>query len=276
MLINWKKREPNLGVFMDKIKKDRLKWFLDFINMDLGTLSPGEVVKVSTEISLIVHGESHYAYTGIMTKEWAYKALHEWLLSEGKKMLNLESCQQRLSDYLTNMFNVIDEASKPIYTADTKTGEISVDINTGEKKIFSEHGFYGRQILEFIDTQVRIEATFNLPSDLETIGDRIINTIYKAGSHQDTLLIHFIQALNGISIGAIRKCPECGNWFLHVSKRVKRFCSNKCAAKKVSRERRERIKKEDIEAYNQELKNGAKRARKSYEKKVKRKIHKAK
>ena len=261
---------------MDKIKKGRLEWFFDFINMDLSTLSPGDVVKVSTEISLILHSESLDKFMGPLKKERTYKALHEWLLSEGKEILNLESCQQRLSDYLTNMFNVIDEASKPIYSADTKTGEISVDINTGEKKIFSEHGFYGRQILEFIDTQVRIEATFNLPSDLDTIGDRIINTIYKAGSHQDTLLIHFIQALNGTLIGAIRKCPECGNWFLHVSKRVKRFCSNKCAAKKVSRERRERIKREGIEAYNQELKNGAKRARKSYEKKVKRKIPMAK
>lgn len=259
---------------MDKINKGRLDWFLDFINMDLGTLSPGDVVKVSTEISLILLGKSLDDSTGPIT-EWAYKLLHEWQLSEdkgkgkgkGKGRLNLESCQERLSDYLTNMFNVIDKATKPIY---------SVEINTGEKKKFFENGFSDRQILGFIDTQVRIEATFNLPSDLEAIGDRIINTVYKTGSHQDTLLIHFIQALNGIPLGAIRKCTECGNWFLHVSKRVKLFCSNKCAAKKVSRERRERLKKESSEAYNQELKNGAKRARKSYEKKVRGKTPKAK
>jgi hypothetical protein len=48
----------------------------------------------------------------------------------------------------------------------------------------------------------------------------------------------------------------------------KEFCTNKCAARKASRDRRERIKKDD-KKWEKEKKKGADRARKSYVKSIK-------
>jgi DNA-directed RNA polymerase subunit RPC12/RpoP len=48
----------------------------------------------------------------------------------------------------------------------------------------------------------------------------------------------FFNALDGISIDAIKNCQECGKYFLHLSKKPKYFCSPKCTSRAISRKRR--------------------------------------
>ncbi|MBC8316514.1 MAG: hypothetical protein H8E41_01315 [Desulfobulbaceae bacterium] len=78
----------------------------------------------------------------------------------------------------------------------------------------------------------------------------------------------FFQAADGLSVDALRTCPECNHYFIHISKKQKTYCSNLCAAKAGSRQKRADLKSEKGEAYECELREGAKRARKSYVKKA--------
>ncbi|MFH1952214.1 MAG: hypothetical protein ABIL06_11430, partial [Pseudomonadota bacterium] len=90
----------------------------------------------------------------------------------------------------------------------------------------------------------------------------------KADTDDESLLLRFLTALDGFKISSLRQCPECDRYFLHTSKRIKEFCSNKCAARKANRDARARIREEDPKRYEVELKKGASRARASYKKRV--------
>ncbi|MFC1534389.1 hypothetical protein ACFL7M_13590 [Thermodesulfobacteriota bacterium] len=90
----------------------------------------------------------------------------------------------------------------------------------------------------------------------------------------EMLLMIFYRVLNGVQIGCLRECKECTKWFLHVTKRERIYCSNRCAARKANRDRRSRLKKTKPKEYGKELESNADRARKSYEKKI-RSIHPA-
>lgn len=50
----------------------------------------------------------------------------------------------------------------------------------------------------------------------------------------------FYISANGLPQYAIAPCKECGKYFLHLSKKVKYFCSPRCASRNLSRKRRER------------------------------------
>ena len=118
----------------------------------------------------------------------------------------------------------------------------------------------------------RINISFTLfPNIKLSSKDEVTRVItWCNGETEDIVAFHFIRSLDGIKRDIFYSCPECDNWFIHTSKREKIFCSNKCAARKVSRERRAKLKANDKKdgKYSAILKKGAERARKSYEKKV--------
>ena len=105
--------------------------------------------------------------------------------------------------------------------------------------------------------------------------ERKLHVTFSTKIDEDSLLLRFCQSLEGIPIGAFRTCPECGKLFLHLSKKKKIFCNNKCAARSASKARREHIKKTDPEAHEKMNADGAKRSRKSYVKRQKKKNPKA-
>ena len=61
-------------------------------------------------------------------------------------------------------------------------------------------------------------------------------------------------------------CKVCGNI---LTGQQRKFCSNKCASRNKVRDTRKKEKEKDTKGYKDELKAGAVRARKSYEKKIK-------
>lgn len=50
----------------------------------------------------------------------------------------------------------------------------------------------------------------------------------------------FYISANGLPQNAIAPCKECSKYFLHLSKKVKYFCSPRCASRNLSRKRREK------------------------------------
>jgi len=66
----------------------------------------------------------------------------------------------------------------------------------------------------------------------------------------------------------IKKCEECGKLFIHVSRKVKIYCSSKCSFKHLSRKRRVELKQHPRK-YKAFLKTQREKMRKIYEEKKK-------
>jgi hypothetical protein len=84
-----------------------------------------------------------------------------------------------------------------------------------------------------------------------------------------TLLNIFIMEIQQAFLGFFKKCIECGNWYIHRSKRKRLFCTPQCAMRKANRDKRKSIKDQDPDKYKIELAAGRKRAKKSYRKRTK-------
>ena len=84
----------------------------------------------------------------------------------------------------------------------------------------------------------------------------------------DTLTNTVAILIERLSPDCIKKCEECGKHFIHVSKKVKKYCSSKCSFKHLSRKRREELKKHPRK-YNAFLKSQRGKMRKIYEEKKK-------
>jgi hypothetical protein len=78
----------------------------------------------------------------------------------------------------------------------------------------------------------------------------------------------FLKLLEGVPLQSFKWCPECGQMFIHATKRKRLYCSNLCAARRGGREHRSRLKIQRPKVYQKQKREGAARARKSYEKKI--------
>lgn len=84
----------------------------------------------------------------------------------------------------------------------------------------------------------------------------------------DLLKNDFADLIDGLPPDCIKKCGECGKLFVHISKKVKIYCSPKCSFKYLSRKRREELKKHPRK-YKAFLKTQKEKMRKIYEEKKK-------
>lgn len=57
------------------------------------------------------------------------------------------------------------------------------------------------------------------------------------------LLIGFLKIINGLPADAFRFCESCKRWYFHLSKKNRKYCSEKCTKKMQARRRRSKEKK---------------------------------
>jgi len=259
-----------------------LKWFLDFINADLSTLTPGERMKLTTDSITIIDGLGSLLFNGqkqlknlLPSQRWYVNKSMEEILIEWREGEYLEDCQVHLKEFFKNMMQ--------------KLKDVRDQVNEGRKRIPDLENFFcfGKHSIEKFN--MRIETPFLEWEDKKREGDDVTAHIseesllkapilvsYKAPKNEDTLLFYFCQTLMGLPLGALRICEDikCDNWYAVSNKRERKFCSQKCGMRSANRERRERIKNEYPEKYERELNKGKKRAKKSYEKKLREKLGK--
>ena len=252
----------------DRSELGRLRWFLDFLNTDLENLAMGDRLKwIAETLTVLEYGRHDIANRPLPNnivppQRWNDAPPLEDRIQEWTKGRQLNECQ----DYLGEFFKGMMESIKGVLDRKGEWKEA--------KRL--ENYFCFAQIENPIKARLEtplIEPEFKTENEGKRISYRIKRELLKettivfstkASSDKDTLLFHFCRALEGTPMGALRQCPECGRYFLHVSKREKEYCSNRCAARKGTRDNRRRMKEDDPEAYKEELKKGTKRARKSY------------
>jgi hypothetical protein len=248
---------------------DRMKWFLDFINLKIEDLADSDRLKWATEILYMLEfGEPHISLRNsplTETEAWDEK-ISEW--SAGKK---LKRGQKIITDFLHEVFvnieKVAEQKNEWIPLEEFEFGNNLFEFETTVKVIIQapvDSGFKMK-----IENETEPNEQWFFRTDRKKLFQEPLYLSLISQNWEDSLKVVFLQSLEGLSNTFFRKCPECGKWFLHTTKKEKIYCTNKCATRKLSRDRRNKLK-QDKEKYKDELKKGADRARRSYVKRVKR------
>jgi hypothetical protein len=227
---------------------DLVRWFLNFLNLDLENLPQGDLAKVAIELDGALKGEVYRKekYGGrhfIVGNFWDKLAA-----KDGEEMKKI---QQSLNSFLGSIKENYDRVKNSLGLR-----------------------FYDYDEVKSLCTLVKIEFTLTVKGrfdiglagwggeeedSVSTYGfaeeyfdDATCRLIISSDNLQNTTKFQFLKAFDGLPWKALRKCPICENWFLHLSKRKKEVCSNKCAALKLSRKKWEEIKA-DQDRYQKEL-----------------------
>jgi len=246
---------------MDKSKSNTLKWFIDFMNVDVKKLPYPERMKLSAEIQGRLHPRE--SYDEIRPE-----------IAEQLTQMKVEEIRS-FQDHLQNFFGFMKKRLDDVLTSGDGIWRSDDDIeffpwlNSYEVPIKINFNVAGIQYDNRKKKTGQGDEKYFFRTQIETLNNAKIQLEFSADSDEQALLFSFIMLLEDLPITAFSECAECGKWFINARKGIKLYCSNNCAARKGNRDRRARMKKEDPEGYKKELDKNAQRARSSYERKTK-------
>jgi hypothetical protein len=253
-----------------KSKKSLIEWYLDFIRADLKRMSDSDKIKLAFEVSKQILGRPS-EIIGVQPTAIRDDLLQEISPNFVKYIKELGSLQKGLKDFMGTIFlnaqwamNSVPQEWTPAESVSFNQSinrfkaEIEVELEAGnfnyERK---EEGEKGKTKKYY---KGKKDAVKNASVALRIGGEK--------GNKEDILKFNFARLLEGVPLKAFKRCSECEGFFIHLTERERFFCSNQCAARNGARKKRMTKKKEAPEAYKSDLKAGAKRARKSYIKKI--------
>ena len=240
--------------------RNRLKWYLNFIALEIAQLKVVDYYRLLGQ---------YKAIPNVLKFEYI-KNRHfpDDRLVHGK-ITNIQEAFMSMYDYLGA--EVPDDVKKdllPVVEDQKRFREFVCDILTKmhEPKYTDKDLASGRQsdILKLSVIETDEGNCFEIRKK-PIIEDEI-----------DTVKNDFMTCLDGVPVTSIKRCPECDNWFYQPTKKEKIYCNNRCASRYIVRKKRREQKEATSEQYREEKTNGAKRARKSYEKKIREATPKAK
>ncbi len=266
------------------MKKNRsdLEWFLDFMWIDLEKGEEGELGKLAVELGLKTIG---VPIAGPDPREFGEKVseatMEADLFNYGKDgggRVRLQRLQKVLRDHFLEMMNRIKkvvQSGLPV-----KEVDLGITLISGTE---SEYALAQSQQKITTTAYIHMKSKYKEGTKKklqiwpeEEFKNTTIQVWEMATSDEETVIYNFIRSLHGATLGQFRQCPECRRYYLHTTNREKIFCSNRCAARKNSRDRRARIKNEEPDKYRDIMDENTKRARASYVNKIRQKYPNAK
>jgi hypothetical protein len=266
---------------MNKEKVNLLKWFVAFAYFEVDMLKTGDLMKLTAELHLLLANglwrQDPFSETLQQAVELA--GAMEKDISKPKYDQKAFERVKELQVWFRREFDIVMGKVDELHELEDldKWNEVGRLPNT-------------YSILpEICSTSLTPHLGFTFPKDTKERGNKFLvrgkrgwreecrfTVTSQFDPSEGMILLLFLRALNGVQTNAFRRCEECKKFFLHVSKRERRYCANPCAARKGNRDRRAAKKKNSPDKYKEELKSGAERARKSYVKKVRSKTPNAK
>jgi hypothetical protein len=257
---------------MKKGAHKNAEWFLNFLNYDLSEIDYDERRKVALEAISIIFGMPELVFDEADKPEmpadrWEEDATLMDTITLWQKENKLEACQDHLMQHFEGIMQTINKAKtfakewNSEFTTYFCLGEIDskLKMRIESPLIEFDHKLTNRgKEDEKILFRLKKESLLTAP----------IRLAFKAKTDEDTLLFYFFDALKGIPLRALRQCPGCNNYFLHLTQKFKTYCTNNCAAYTIGRKKREEMKKTNPEAYKKELAKDSDRSRRYYRKNV--------
>lgn len=257
---------------MDKGARKELDWFFSFLNADLERMSMEEQVEIGRQMAKVLGlGWQDGGFLLTFSPEVAIRLV-------GHRGENLKRLQQFLKGAFLEIMLRFRAAKRQRNTLEnTWTDKKDAD---KIRRLYS------------IDLPVRLTLSFTLDEipqiDPQTETESRLMTRWEPGAldkaifqlrtlapkDEDHLLYRFLQDLNWVPRSSLKECKECGGWFVHTSHRERKFCSNRCAAKKANRVRYRRLKADNPDVYENEKEKGRERSKKSYNERKKKELGK--
>jgi hypothetical protein len=259
---------------MKKGAHQNIQWFLSFLNYDLSEIDYDEKMKITSQAISIIFGMPEFVFGEADKPEmpadrWKEDATLMDTIILWQKENKLEVCQEYLMRHFESIMQTINEAKtfakgwNPEFRNYFCLNKIDSELKMRLESPLIE---FDHRVINKGEKDENV--LFRLKKD--SLLNAPIRLAFKAKMDEITLLFYFFEALKGVPLGALRQCPECERYFLHVTKKHKIYCTNNCAAKGSVRQKRKRMKKTDPEEYRKELAKDADRSRRYYVKKVQR------
>jgi len=212
-------------------RQKHLSWYLKFIQADLDSLDDRDIALPLHLLYLLPAGPGDWPEIANQHKDWFgdLKARQDRPTPthikfgdrtlETKEFLKAPAVQKRLREFLSQILN----EKLDTFELMPKAKIVLLKERTTHVDLTSD---------EAIDTR-SMPRSFQIRSF----------PIGKDDPGLSTAIFNFASLLNGLPVDSIRKCEECQNYFVNLSKRKQIFCSIKCAWKNHARLTREELKK---------------------------------
>jgi hypothetical protein len=201
---------------MDEKKNATVEWFVNFAQMDLERLSPGDRAKLEVEAGEyllpsipipILKDEKRSDY--LIDKMRNIDLSWIWENHETVKKSPSESKSQQKHDWFTHVpekhteeyWSLIVDCEKNVY--DALKGYLDGKIVGNQSVSHAFYCFLARERFEFM----------------------IIPMMKK---HSDFVIIKLNMALDGLPVACLQTCQSCRRIFFNPSKRTMKYCSTKC------------------------------------------------
>ena len=193
-----------------------LSWYLDFFSLNLNTLSEREISKLAIDAKHFIERAAWPLFgpdaSGWSNDQKGFSSMKDlpdkwWKEKIGgeKDQTNLERVKEELECFLRLHF-----------LEGTPGSRIPI------AEPYLQFGIQGGR--------GAVTVRYNSPPGHYADRDEVI----KRGK------INLAMALDGVPLDAVKSCPECGRFFLHLSKRPRYFCGPTCSSVAISRRRREK------------------------------------
>jgi hypothetical protein len=208
-----------------EFKKRWLQWVLDFIQMDLGSLSPLNRKKLAKEIL-------YFCSSDLFKIDWEDFEYNTGLSPEergtllNKDLSEVETNPHPIQEKLREVIQIIEEMSSGIdplmYILPKTSPFLFVGWLGKEPNIFSEGVF--------------VTESQPTPPSLE-----------------NWVVLNLTQLISGLEVHSIKKCSGCKKYFLNLTRIKKIYCNPACASRSIGHKRYEELKK-DSKKYEAHLK----------------------
>jgi hypothetical protein len=204
----------------DERKTQPLQWLVDFANLDLEQIGPGDRAKLLEESGCLWPVKELKAYSRLAPLPKERLSDFSWALEiPGKKS----------PEYWSAIF-VAQKAVRDLFAFLQITAHPSA--GAPSKAVASLLRGYD-EVLWWMTKGPGVPYSLNF--------------LRVTKSQEDYLRLKILGLLEGFSQHAVSRCPGCNKWFFNPTKREKRFCGNRCIWRTNTAKRRAASKKQKKE-----------------------------
>jgi len=269
---------------MDRDRIALLEWFREFAYADMDKLNRWEALEHRMKMDLVA--------SNCLLRELSFEAIRPNVKLLARRSSDIVAEIKPIQKWFRSRFDEVIGGIASIDRHALKWADEESAYNPADPEamyvedpfrplVLAEDGTYSDinfNIEMYVDVRPEIrkkgrKRQVRWPEDWRT-GSSLSIAVSPIEKQEKALFLSFLLTINGLDPNAFMRCQECDQWFFRTSRRRRVFCSSKCAARKANRDRRARDKDVDPDKYSAELRRNSQRARKSYKRKVEKRLGK--
>lgn len=259
---------------MKRLKTMQIGWFLTFANIDFESGFFEQMQYLIRDMQILFGKPLHPDLSSLLIEAENTEIAKAEILSKKKTLKRLQDKTKKFLDEIIIGYQNAHEYKNEGRRPPTIFGHRDIiELRTLNQMEIS------------VNAKVMIRNSPKLKRDPKTkqweafwVGDTLekspIELVLTPKGGDEAFLFSFSQALDGVLLKYIKQCSECNRWYFQSGRRERLVCSDKCRARKSNREKRKRLKNEGGKAYEDELKDGKRRAKESYDRRIHKKLGK--